>query len=578
MSKNNKSIKETIATNRTEAICICLVFLFYIFMMMFRLTYSPLWFDEHIEHLISQMSLTNGEMYQNIIITFQPPLYNFIMHFWLMLGTGDFWFRFFNVVLGVFTGLSIYLTVRRLYGFKVATFSLALLACCYQYIYCVQECSEYQLMVMNISLMIYYYVRLGQERALLPLSQDRASSGQNRALLPCENSLISGAISWKKFILHSFLFIFFAVCAMYSQYGAMFMVIPFLALYWFQIVFTKDKRNIISTTVMYGIAAVAGALPLYLLYASKQLAENGIAENAGVKFGLSELLGLFTEPGKIAAYLYNIPMKSIINLFLGIAGVLFLIVTVLIIIGKIKLIKSTASANSSASSVSGPGTLSESVLTNANRGIVASLLGILLAGYVMHYFLVVFHIYAMIHPGESGGFYARYSYFCIPLTVISITIVAIELKRFLIDNRIADIGSSLTVKKANLVLCGLFAAVALLIFVPRIMRNWHKSYDDLFVATWVTEKGWEEQTYLTGQARFGFKRYVTDVYGEATGYNAFHESQVNLDWLPDRFWIWGMSWGNDKFDEIVNGARERGYNVEILYDFGTEGTLAHATK
>ncbi len=134
--------------------CICLVFLFYIFMMMYRLTYSPLWFDEHIEHLISQMSLTNGEMYQNIIITFQPPLYNFIMHFWLMLGTGDFWFRLFNVILGIVVGASIYVTVRRLYSFKAATFAVALLAVCYQYIYCVQECSEYQLMVMNIALMI----------------------------------------------------------------------------------------------------------------------------------------------------------------------------------------------------------------------------------------------------------------------------------------------------------------------------------------------------------------------------------------------------------------------------------------
>ena len=541
MSQNKNKFADTIRNNKTEAMCICLVFLFYIFMMMYRLTYSPLWFDEHIEHLISQMSLTNGEMYQNIIITFQPPLYNFIMHFWLMLGTGDFWFRLFNVILGVVVGASIYVTVRRLYSFKAATFAVALLAVCYQYIYCVQECSEYQLMVMNIALMICFYVKSMQ-------SLDKLSS--------------------RSLYLNTLLFVFFAVCAMYSQYGAMFMVIPFLALYWFQVVFKQNKKDTLIITVLYGVAAVFGALPLFVLYASKQLAENAIAENAGVTFGVSELLSIFTEPGRIIAYLYNIPMNSLTNLFLGIAGVLFIIISILIIIGKVKALKKNDSCSASESCI----------YANANRKITASLLAIMLTGYVLHYFLVVFHIYAMIHPGESAGFYARYSYFYIPLATITLTIMLIELKRIMIDNRIPEMATSLTIKKANLVLCGLFAAVALVVFVPRIMRNWHKSYDDVFTATWITQNGWEETTYLVGQARFGFKRYVTDVYGEAIAANAFHESQVNFDYLPESFWIWRMSWGGEKFDDFVNEARNRGYNVEILYDFGTEGQLAHATK
>lgn len=45
--KNKTSISDLINNNKAEAILIVLGSIFYIFMMCFRLTHSPLWFDEY---------------------------------------------------------------------------------------------------------------------------------------------------------------------------------------------------------------------------------------------------------------------------------------------------------------------------------------------------------------------------------------------------------------------------------------------------------------------------------------------------------------------------------------------------
>lgn len=504
------SFKEKVLKNKAEAILIALSSVFYIFMMSFRLTYSPLWFDEYIEHLISGMSITNGEMYSNIIVTFQPPLYNFVMHFWLKISESIFWFRLFNVLLGLVIGLCVYLTIRRLYSNKAAFFGIMLLSCCYQYIYCVQECSEYQLMVMFVSLTMLFFVKSVQDNRLSD----------------------------------SFLFIFFAVCAMYSQYGAMFMVVPFLSLFYIKTLIKKDRKNIIIITVLYGIAAVGAAVPLYLLYASKQLIENDIAGGTIFKFGVSEFLSLFTEPGRILGYLFNIPVNTFTEITLGTIGVIFIIASIAFIFINI----------------------------NKKNYLLSDLLIVMLTGYVLHYFLVVFHVYAMVHPGQSGGFYARYSYFYIPLVITVFVILAIEIKRLLIDN------SGRNVVRANTTLAILFAIVAIILFIPGITKNWHKAYDDVFANTWVENRGWEAPTYLIGQARFGFNHYITEVYGSAAAANIHTEAELDTNNFPEALWLWRTSWGGEGFDKIVNEAANSGLNVTVFYDYGDLGQLAYITK
>lgn len=518
MTTKLKSIKNIIEKNKAEAILIVLGSIFYMFMMLYRLTYSPLWFDEYIERIISQMSLKSNEMYSNIIITFQPPLYNFLMHFWLKVSTGILWFRLFNIIPGIITGLCLYLSIRKLYGYKASFLSIILLSLCYQYIYCVQECSEYQLMVMFAALTMYFYIKY----------------------------------SFSKSRLDAFLFILWAVCAMYSQYGAMFIVIPFLSVFYIKTLISKDFKKITYLTALYGIALFAAAVPLYVLYASKQLKENAIAEHTTVNFGISELLSLFTKPGHILGYLYNIPVNVFTEIVLGVVGVLFIVLSIYIALYKFHRLYASTNKNTTDS-------------------IVFDLIIILLIGYVLHYFLVVFHIYAMVHPGQSGGFFARYSYFYIPLVITVFVIICMEMKRLTLDEWINN-------KCNSIVTLCVITAIVTICFAPGIMKNWHKAYDDIFAETWVENHGWEQPTYLIGQAKYGFDFFIKDVYGDAAAANAFHESQLDTGYMPEAFWLWRTDWGGDNFDLFVNEAKSQGYNVEILYDYGLTGQLAHVTR
>ena len=76
------------------------------------------------------------------------------MHFWLKVNSSLVWFRLFNVVLGTLCGFILYKTLKRLFDFEVAIVSLIIFGCVYQWIYCIQECSEYCLMAFFLFLMI----------------------------------------------------------------------------------------------------------------------------------------------------------------------------------------------------------------------------------------------------------------------------------------------------------------------------------------------------------------------------------------------------------------------------------------
>ena len=101
------------------------VFLLYLSVAGYKLTNAPLWFDETIEYWFSKVmfgelpfesvgTVGSVNMYQRIISTFQPPLYNFVMHFWLKFGDGEWWFRFFGVAMGFLGMTAVFKTVKRI--------------------------------------------------------------------------------------------------------------------------------------------------------------------------------------------------------------------------------------------------------------------------------------------------------------------------------------------------------------------------------------------------------------------------------------------------------------------------------
>ena len=89
---------------RIELALTVLSFAVFFIITLNNLTHASIWFDEAVEYWYSKdfygilpWNGTVESMYSRIITTYQPPLYNVIMHFWLLIADNEFWFRFSGV-------------------------------------------------------------------------------------------------------------------------------------------------------------------------------------------------------------------------------------------------------------------------------------------------------------------------------------------------------------------------------------------------------------------------------------------------------------------------------------------------
>ena len=494
-------IKSKLSILKNEKIMLVLSFLFFIFMMLFHLMHSDLWGDEWVEYYYSQEAIRTGALYNKIILTFQPPLYNYLMHFWLKISTTLLWFRLFNVVLGCFSFGFLYGTLSILINRKVAAIVPCILAICYQWIYCIQECSEYALMLCCVFGAIMFYVKC-----------------------------------YEKFnYLRMIGFILCNVLAIYSQYGSVFVVLPLLLLFFFEYGLKKqtNKKTKIIVFSSYIFSAVVFAAPLYFKFAKLQLEHNQIAENT---VGISS--DLFNDMpftfGKIISYLFHVNSNDYWPLILGMLGViLFAISLHLIKDEKIETVKK-------------------------------SLLAGLWSGYILHYLLVQFHVYAMVHPNQSAGFLSRYSYFYIPIIFVVLPVIINEyVKRHKSE------------KSLKRYICLLLGGTLILTSAVTTLKNWNKTYDRQFAKIWMQNEGWKDTTYLYGVAYFGFDYYVSHSDNYQEGYLDNATTEVDDENLPKRFWAWRTGWSGDGWQVTVDKAKELGYTVDIYYDYSSAGQLAY---
>lgn len=220
-----------------------MAFTFFLFITCYRLTNASLWFDETIEYWYSKVAFgplpfeTSANMYQRILSTYQPPLYNVIMHFWLKFSDAEWWFRFFGVVIGFIGMIGIYKSVKKLSNFYVASFAVFFSSTVYQLVYYWQECAEYCLMIGTLCWTVYFWICLLQEVNL-------------------KNILF---------------FIISSVIPVYSQYGAVFPVAAMLLSVLLFVALQKDKKNLAILSVSYLGAFLLTALPLFFLFLKKQM-------------------------------------------------------------------------------------------------------------------------------------------------------------------------------------------------------------------------------------------------------------------------------------------------------------------
>lgn len=471
------------------------------FTMIYNLTNSALWYDEWIEWSISQMSIKNGEMYKSIVTTFQPPLYNFLMHFWLKFNNSVVWFRIFNIVLGSVTGLCTYKSIYCLCKNRmIAIISLIYMASCYQWIYMIQDCSEYALMICCLSVAILFYI----------------------------------LCSIKYCIKNILMFVLFCVASIYSQYGSFFLVFPLLILFFMRNILRKDLelRNKIFVIGVYLTSSLLFAFPLYKYFVSIQLSNNRVCERLN-QFGFNDIKSFFVIIGKIICWFYNLDKLSIWSVTGG-------IFTVFMILSSILVFKR---------------------LTAIQKDIVL----VLFLGYVLHFILTKIGLYAVTHPGISGGFYYRYSLFYIPIIYVYFPVVLISFKNVL--------------KKYYNGLA--FYSLGILSFIAfislfSIMGNWHKTYDDYFSSVWLENSGWMNKTYLLAHADYGFNYYVP----KSQQYNGEDLTNISYDLdtgdVPNSLWIWSTNdWSGDAYRNYIKELKDAGYTITEYMDNGSRGQLAY---
>lgn len=233
----------------------------YFIVACYKLTYASLWFDEAIEfyyssHLFSsfvpvpggQDFPQDGNMYQKIIVTFQPPLYNFLMFFWLKISDSEWWFRFAGVVAGYCGSIGIYKTVKQYCNWKWATLSMLTFFSIYHVLYFIQECAEYNLLLAFIPWTIYFFFNVLTNK------------------------------SWKSIIL----FIVFSILPIYSQYGAAFAILPMLLLVFIDTILSKDWYSLKKILIGYICAFIFAAIPLYVFFLKPQIAHQPVKTISGM--------------------------------------------------------------------------------------------------------------------------------------------------------------------------------------------------------------------------------------------------------------------------------------------------------
>jgi hypothetical protein len=173
------------------------------------------------------------------------------------------------------------------------------------------------------------------------------------------------------------------------------------------------------------------------------------------------------------------------------------------------------------------------------------------------------HIYSMMHPGQSEGFFTRYSYFYIPLCCVAFPVIFYENTQIF-----AGAGKIKKFCAAFLVMC------LLLVSFVSVMKNWNKAYDDVYIKIWEENEGWNDYTYLYG-VNYGFYYYVKELDNYDESFLDRVSTSVDDDNLPEHFWAWRINWGGEEWQTTIDKARELGYTVTIYDDSGYEGQLAY---
>jgi len=136
------------------------------FLRVYHLGTQSIWFDEAFSVWIS--SLTLPQMVQATAADVHPPLYYFLLHYWIIVfGTSESTVRLLSVLFGVLAIPMIYVVGRQLFNKETGLVGALILALSSFNIYYSQETRMYSLMALLALLSMYFFWRFLRQSNLV---------------------------------------------------------------------------------------------------------------------------------------------------------------------------------------------------------------------------------------------------------------------------------------------------------------------------------------------------------------------------------------------------------------------------
>lgn len=491
-------------------------FIFLYFMLSYNLTCASLWFDETVEYWYSKIlsggfpfDPNNMSMYDRIIVTYQPPLYNILMFFWLKIYDSEWWFRAFGVLMGMIGGVGAYKSVKVMTGsIYKASSAVVLYSLISRQVYYYQEAAEYALMLGMLSLSVY-------------------------AFILCLNDIN---------IKNIFKLVIFCILSMYSQYGAVFLVAPFLIIVFIMTLMKKDRKLMIGTSLIYIGAGIFTALPLYVFFLKEQMRHRGSGLLFNNSFSIKEFFSISKE-----YFIYNMLPDDVEGM-----GKIFFWIMILILALFITR-----------------------YLLKGKNGSLKVLLWTNIGCYLFHYFAVFVGLYS------DGTFMARrYNLFFIPLWFVSILL--------LLNFSIEEIFIASKSKLTDLFTRGLVITILIILVAWGLfgLKENTESYEkeDIRGVTeaWYENKAYNEDTFVYYGANMGFTFYLQhhDEYDEKFLNQIIFQKMGRNEsleyYISDLEKIYGSDFPNcvyvvashylDDLDTVLEAFKEKGYQIEVPYE------------
>lgn len=505
-------------------------FVYYWIMALYKLTEAPIWQDEAMEFYCSipvrgaiRGVTEYATMYERMAyIQQQPPLYNWVMCLWLQVSESEWWYRFSSVVFGFGAAVGLYFVIRKLCGRYAAAFSVIVFSSIYILMYYIKEASEYSLLIMILMWLIYVYFLITEEA--------------NRRRIA--------------------VFVILCLTAVYTQYGAVFAVVPFAVGVLVRLCRQRDWKNVRVCGILYAGSAVGGLLLLKFFLIPQS------ANSVSTLFSDKEIM---IEKGSIFGDFLN-SLMCVFRFFAididrdweKIGGLICAAMVVIALIMGYTLIKT-------------------------KKGALRSFFWCNFASYLVYYSITKLNIYAY------GWYGNRYNLFLFPFWFVMITVSLCEFAAVLRES-----GKKSRIRVAHIYGTGLVLACMLYCVYGdyRISNHWTKMDLRTVVAAWYENNGYETDTLLDFHQRYAFVYYFTHdgrydasqweniAYNdELEPYDAGSDTQVWKDYLhseyggelPARIYVVTGQWNS-----LVDAFVELGYEVEPVAD--TTAKLFRAVK